>query len=71
MVLSKIIFVVLLDFLAVATVSGWNHVSRNKFQSIVNDNNVALVACKSPKQILMSTEVSRLTKVTSSNMITL
>jgi hypothetical protein len=50
MVLFKIIFVVLLDFAAVATVLGWSHVSRNQFQSIINENEVALVACKSPKR---------------------
>jgi hypothetical protein len=50
MVSSKIIFVVLLDFLAATTVLGWSHVSRNQFQSIVNENEVTLVACKSPKQ---------------------
>jgi hypothetical protein len=50
MVLSKIIFVVLFDFAVVSTVLGWSHVSRNQFQSIVNENEVALVACKSPKQ---------------------
>lgn len=50
MALFKIIFVVLLDFAAVATVLGWSHVSRNQFQSIINENEVALVACKSPKQ---------------------
>jgi hypothetical protein len=49
MALFKIIFVVLLDFAAVATVLGWSHVSRNQFQSIINENEVALVACKSPK----------------------
>jgi hypothetical protein len=58
MVLSKIICVVLLDFLAVTTVFGWSHVSKNEFHSIIIQNEVALVACKSCKQVLMSTEVS-------------
>lgn len=66
MVQLKIIFVVLLDFLAAATVLGWSHVSRNQFQSIINENEVALVACKSPKQALMSVEVLWLMKVASS-----
>jgi len=55
MVLSRIICIVLLDFLAVATVFGWSHVSKNEFQSIINQNEVALVACRSSKQVLMST----------------
>lgn len=62
MVLSKIILLVLLDFLAAATVFGWSHVSRNQFETIVNENEVALVACKSHKQVLMSTAVSWLMK---------
>jgi hypothetical protein len=46
MVPSKTIFVVVLDFLAVSTVFGWSHVSRNQFQSIISEHEVALVACK-------------------------
>lgn len=49
MVLSKIIFVFLLDFVGVATVLGWNHVSKIQFQSIINENEVVLAACKSLK----------------------
>jgi hypothetical protein len=70
MVLSKIIFVVLLDFLALSTVLGSSYVSRNQFQSIVNENEVVLVACESPKRPLMSTKESSFIKIASSDMIT-
>ena len=51
MMLSKIIFVILLDFLAILPVLGWSHVSRNEFESIVNENEVVLVACKSLRRL--------------------
>jgi hypothetical protein len=63
MALPKIIFVALIHSLAVATVFGWSHVSRGQFQSFVNENEVVLVACKSPKQVLMRAEVSWLIAV--------
>jgi hypothetical protein len=67
MVLSKIIFVVLLDFLAVSTALRSSYVSRNQFQSIVHENEVVLVACESPKRPLVSTKVSSFVIITSSD----
>jgi hypothetical protein len=65
MVLSKIILVALLEFVAITTVLGWSHVSRNQFQSMVKENEVALVACKSPRQIPVSTKISWLMQIAS------
>jgi hypothetical protein len=69
MVLSKTIFVVLLAFLAVSTALGSSYVSRNQFHSIVNENEVVLVACESPERPPMSTEESSFMKIASSDVI--
>lgn len=46
--LPKVLLVCLLDLIAARTAFGWNHVSRDKLESIISKNDVALVACKSP-----------------------
>jgi protein disulfide-isomerase A1 len=46
--LPKVLLVCLLDLIAAKLALGWNHVSRAKFEYVVNEEPLALVACKSP-----------------------
>jgi protein disulfide-isomerase A1 len=46
--LPKVLLVCLLDLIAAKSALGWNHVSRAKFEYIVREEPLALVACKSP-----------------------
>jgi hypothetical protein len=43
-------FLIYVNFVAI--VFGWDHVSKSRFQSIIHENDMALVACESPHGVL-------------------
>jgi hypothetical protein len=44
--LPKVLIVCLLELIATRSALAWNHVSRTKFESLINEEKLTLVACK-------------------------